>query len=71
MVFISLKERYLKSLQKVNLNNEEDEDNSVEEEFSAYLKDETTTNDLNPNNFFKNSEDGFEDVGEEVLRKEE
>ena len=71
ITFDDLKERYLKSLQKVNLNNEEDEDNSVEEEFSAYLKDETTTNDLNPNNFFKSSEDGFEDIGEEVLRKEE
>ena len=71
ITFDDLKERYLKSLQKVNLNNDEDEDNSVEEEFSAYLKDETTTNDLNPNNFFKSSEDGFEDIGEEVLRKEE
>ena len=71
ITFADLKERYLKSLQKVTENKDDDDDNSVEEEFSTYLKDETSTNDLNPNNFFKSSEDGFEDVGEDVLRKEE
>ncbi len=71
ITFDDLKERYLKSLQKVTVNNEDDDDNSIEEEFSAYLKDETSANEPNPNNFFKSSEDGFEDIGEDVLRKEE
>ncbi len=71
ITFDDLKERYLKSLQKVTINNEEDDENNIEQEFSTYLKDDTSSSELNPNNFFKNTEDGFEDVSEEVLRKEE
>ena len=71
ITFDDLKERYLKSLQKVLVNNEEEEDNDIEEEFSSYLNQEDTDQNLNPNNFFKNNEDSFEDVSDELIRKEE
>ena len=71
ITFDDLKERYLKSLQKVSINKDEDDENNIEEEFSAYLKDDNSPNEINPNNFFKNPEDGFEDVAEEIIRKEE
>ena len=38
ITYDDLKERYLKSLQKVVINNDEDEENDIEEEFSSYLK---------------------------------
>ena len=71
ITYDDLKERYLKSLQKVVINNDEDEDNDIEEEFSSYLKQDDTDQNLNPNNFFKNTEDSFEDVSDELIRKEE
>ena len=71
ITYDDLKERYLKSLQKVVINNEEDEDNDIEEEFSTYLNQDETEKDLNPSNFFKNTEDTFEDVSDELIRKEE
>ena len=71
ITYDDLKERYLKSLQKVVLNNDEDENNDIEEEFSSYLNQEETDQSLNPNNFFKNTEDSFEDVSDELIRKEE
>ena len=71
ITYNDLKERYLKSLQKVALNNDDDEDNDIEEEFSSYLNQEETDQSLNPNNFFKNTEDSFEDVSDELIRKEE
>ena len=71
ITYDDLKERYLKSLQKVVINNDEDEENDIEEEFSSYLKQDDTDQNLNPNNFFKNSEDSFEDVSDELIRKEE
>ena len=71
ITFDDLKERYLKSLQKVVVNNDEEEDNDIEEEFSSYLNQEDTDQNLNPNNFFKNNEDAFEDVSDELIRKEE
>merc|ERR1712054_752236 len=49
ITYDDLKERYLKSLQKVALNNDDDEDNDVEEEFSSYLNQEETDQSLNPN----------------------
>ena len=70
ITYDDLKERYLKSLQKVVVN-DEDEENDIEEEFSSYLKQEESDKDLNPNNFFKNPEDSFEDVSDELIRKEE
>ena len=71
ITYDDLKERYLKSLQKVVINNDEDEDNDIEEEFSTYLKQDDTDQNLNPNNFFKNTDDSFEDVSDELIRKEE
>ena len=71
ITFDDLKERYLKSLQKVVVNNDEEDDNDIEEEFSSYLNQEDTDQNLNPNNFFKNNEDAFEDVSDELIRKEE
>ena len=71
ITYDDLKERYLKSLQKVVINNDEDEDNDIEEEFSSYLKQEETAQNLNPTNFFKNTEDTFEDVSDDLIRKEE
>ena len=71
ITFDDLKERYLKSLQKVVINNDEDDENDIEEEFSSYLKQDDTDQNLNPNNFFKNTEDSFEDVSDELIRKEE
>ena len=66
-----MKERYLKSIQKVVINNDEDEENDLEEEFSNYLNQEDAEQNLNPTNFFKNTEDSFEDVSDELIRKEE
>ena len=71
ITYEDLKERYLKSLQKVVINNDEDDENDIEEEFSSYLKQDDTDQNLNPNNFFKNNEDSFEDVPDELIRKEE
>ena len=71
ITYDDLKERYLKSLQKVVINNDEDEENDIEEEFSSYLKQDDNDPNLNPNSFFKNTEDSFEDVSEELIRKEE
>ena len=71
ITYDDLKERYLKSLQKVVVNNDEDDENDIEEEFSSYLKQDETDQDLNPNNFFKNTEESFEDVSDELIRKEE
>ncbi len=71
ITYDDLKERFLKSLQKVVINNDEDEENDIEEEFSTYLKQDDTDRNLNPNNFFKNTDDAFEDVSDELIRKEE
>ena len=71
ITYDDLKERYLKSLQKVVVNNDEDEENDIEEEFSSYLKQDDTDPNLNPNNFFKNTEDAFQDVSDDLIRKEE
>ena len=71
ITYDDLKERYLKSIQKVVINNDDDDENDLEEEFSSYLKQDDTDQNLNPNNFFKNNEDSFEDVPDELIRKEE
>ena len=71
ITYDDLKERYLKSIQKVVINNDEDEENDIEEEFSNYLNQEDAEQNLNPTNFLKNTEDSFEDVSDELIRKEE
>ena len=71
ITYDDLKERYLKSIQKVVINNDEDDENDIEEEFSNYLNQEDAEQNLNPTNFFKNTEDSFEDVSDELIRNEE
>ncbi len=71
ITYDDLKERYLKSLQKVVIKNDEDDENDIEEEFSSYLNQESNEQNLNPNSFFKNTDDTFEDVSDELIRKEE
>ena len=71
ITYDDLKERYLKSLQKVVINNDEDEENDIQEEFSTYLSEEGKDDNLNPSNFFKSTDDSFEDVSEDLIRKEE
>ncbi len=71
ITYDDLKERYLKSLQKVVINNDEDEDNDIQEEFSTYLSEEGKDDNLNPSSFFKSTDDSFEDVSEDLIRKEE
>ena len=48
-----------------------DDENDIEEEFSSYLSQEDNDKSLNPNSFFKNTEDSFEDVSDDLIRKEE
>ena len=43
----------------------------LKKEFSNYLNQEDAEQNLNPTNFFKNTEDSFEDVSDELIRKEE
>ena len=71
ITYDDLKERYLKSLQKVVINNDEDEENDIHEEFSTYLSEEGKDDNLNPSSFFKSTDDSFEDVSEDLIRKEE
>jgi len=71
ITYDDLKERYLKSLQKVVINNDEDEENDIQEEFSTYLSEEGKDDNLNPSSFFKSTDDSFEDVSEDLIRKEE
>ncbi len=77
IVQTDLEERFIRSLQKVNItNNIEDEEASVEEEFAAYIK-ENSSNDDQPTSVTqnlvsaKNEDEVFEDISEEVVRKEE
>ena len=71
-----LEERFIRSLQKVNFtNNNEDEDVSVEEEFAAYIK-ENSSNEEDPQVSQtlvgnKAEDEVFEDVSEEAVRNEE
>ena len=76
VVQTDLEERFIRSLQKVNLtNNSEDEDISVEEEFAAYIKDTTLNNEdttVTQNLVANKSEDEvFEDISEDAVRNEE
>ena len=73
----SLQERFIRSMQK-NLIKEEnniDEEASLEEEFAAYLnetKPETTNNEDFVLNKIKQEEEGsFEDVSEEMIKNED
>ena len=73
----SLQERFIRSMQK-NLNKEDndiEEEESLEEEFAAYLNDsmsETNTNeDFVFNKTRQEYEGTFEDISEEMIKKED
>ena len=74
-----LQERFIRSLQKVNIKNSDDEEEevSIEDEFSAYLNettlssDNTTTVNSNFQNSQKNEEENFEDVDTNLLKDED
>ena len=73
----SLQERFIRSMQK-NLNKEDsniEEEESLEEEFAAYLNEskvETSTNeDLVFNKIKQDEEGSFEDVSEEMIKNED
>ena len=73
----SLQERFIRSMQK-NLNKEDnniDEDQSLEEEFAAYLNDynqESTMNEGITFNKNRQEDDGsFEDVSDEIIKNED
>ena len=76
IVKTDLEERFIRSHQKVNFtNNNEDEDVSVEEEFAAYIK-ENSSNEEDPQVSQtlvgnKAEDEVFEDVSEEAVRNEE
>ena len=73
----SLQERFIRSMQK-NLNkedNENDEEESIEEEFAAYLNESNPETNIN-NDFVINKtiledEGSFEDVSEEMIKNED
>ena len=74
-----LQERFIRSLQKVNIKNSDDEEEevSIEDEFSAYLNettlssDNSTTVNSNFQNSQKNEEENFEDVDTNLLKDED
>ncbi len=76
MVKTDLEERFIRSLQKVNFTqSNEDEDISVEEEFAAYIKENSSIEEdtqVSQNLVGNKAEDEvFEDVSDEVVRNEE
>ena len=78
VVQTDLEERFIRSLQKVNINNNiEDEEASVEEEFAAYIKESSSSEEESDANVTPNlvtskaEEESFEDISEEAVRNEE
>ena len=75
----SLQERFIRSMQKINPNEtEEEEEVSKEDEFAAYINETTlsTENEIiaSPSatqSNLRNEDEIFEDVSEEIVRKEE
>ena len=73
-----LHERFIRSLQKVNLNNNVDDEYeaSIEDEFSNYLNKPIETSDSDVNSFpsfvqNKSEDEIFEDVPQEIIKNEE
>ena len=73
----SLQVRFIRSMQK-NLNKEEaniDEEQSLEEEFAAYLNDHKPENNVNEgftfNKIRQEDEGSFEDVSDEIINNED
>ena len=73
----TLQERFIKSMQKNIIKDEvvSDEETSLEDEFSAYLNeasvDKTHNSDLVLNKSKSEDEGSFDDVSQELLRKED
>ena len=78
MTQADLQERFIRTLQKINPNESEEEEVSKEDEFAAYINETTlstekeiiTSPSVTQSNF-RNEDEIFEDVSEEVVRKEE
>ena len=73
----SLQERFIRSMQKnlIKENNVTEEEETLEEEFAAYLN-ETKTEELNNDDFVFNKnnhvdEGSFEDISDELIKKED
>ena len=73
----SLQERFIRSMQK-NLNKEEtniDEEQSLEEEFAAYLNDYNSENNINDsftsNKTRQEDEGSFDDISDEMIKNED
>jgi DNA-directed RNA polymerase subunit omega len=73
----SLQERFIRSMQK-NLNKEEnnfEEEESLEEEFAAYLNESKSETNLNQDFVFNKTrqeeEGSFEDISEEIIKNED
>ena len=74
-----LQERFIRTLQKINPNeSEEEEEFSKEDEFAAYINETTlsTEKEITPSSPInhsssRNEDEIFEDVADEIVRKEE
>ena len=79
-----LQERFIRSLQKVSINKDEDEDedSSIENEFAAYINESAlSSNEEEPDkenlsvikntDSIKNRDDHFEDISEDLVKNEE
>ena len=74
-----LQERFIRTLQKINPNeSEEEEEFSKEDEFAAYINETTlsTEKEITPSSPInhsssRNEDEIFEDVSDEIVRKEE
>ena len=73
----SLQERFIRSMQKnlIREDNNNDEEQSLEEEFAAYLNDHKPENNINEgftfNNIRQEDESSFEDVSDEIIKNED
>ena len=73
-----LQERFIRTLQKINPNESEEEEFSKEDEFAAYINETTlsTEKEIAPSSSInhssaRNEDEIFEDVSDEIVRKEE
>ena len=73
-----LQERFIRTLQKINPNESEEEEFSKEDEFAAYINETTlsTEKEITPSSSInhsssRNEDEIFEDVSDEIVRKEE
>ena len=73
----SLQERFIRSMQKnlIKEDNNNDEEQSLEEEFAAYLNDRKSENNVNDgfsfNKMRQEDEGSFEDISDEMIKNED